>query len=51
MVDEGVEIHNEIRSLENDLASLDQEQVAKENALASYKRELEELDSMDVKRR
>ena len=51
LVDEGVEIHNEIRSLENDLASLDQEQVAKENALASYKRELEELDSMDVKRR
>ena len=38
-------------NVENVLASLDEEQVAKENALASYKRELEELDSMDVKRR
>ena len=48
---EGEEIDNERRSVENVLASLDEEQVAKENALASYKRELEELDSMDVKRR
>ncbi len=43
---EGVEIDNQRRNLENDLAILDEEQLATENEIASYKHELEELDSI-----